>query len=150
MTWKILLKDKILREKKVSIKEVDGVLAKARKSLKASEILTNNGIEESVFKEAYDAMILASRALMFALGVRPRTVGSHFTTIMFCELYFGKEYKLLVEKFRKMKRKRNYLIYGIGMMISKTEAENSIRTAKEFIKTIEAEVSAIRKQKKLI
>lgn len=69
MTWQELSDKGELRPKRVSSKEVDGVLAKARKLLRAASIMTAEDIDESAFKEAYDAMIMASRALIFSLGL---------------------------------------------------------------------------------
>jgi len=95
-------------------------------------------------------MLLAGRALMFSLGLKPRTIGSHAITINFCELYLGTNLKILVEKFKKMRRKRNYLIYGAGLTLSPTETRNAIKSAKQFLKVIEEKIDKIRKQKKLI
>lgn len=150
MTWKKLLEDNSLQKKKISFKEVESVLSKASKSLKAAEILLRKDIDESAFKEAYDAMILASRALMFFLGVKPRTIGSHAITIKFCELYLGKESKILIEKFKKMKQKRNYLIYGAGLVISESEAKNAIKNAKGFIEKVRKIIQKKNPQKKLV
>ena len=126
------------------------LLEKSYKCLKAADLLLKEEVEESVFKETYDAMILAGRALMFSLGFKPRTVGSHTITIDFCELYLGKDFGMLVVKFKKMKQKRNYLIYGIGLVVSKTEAENALKTAKEFVEKISEFIRKKNPQKKLI
>lgn len=150
MSWQKLLDHGALQSKKISQKEVDGILAKAHKLLRAASILIKEDIDESAFKEAYDAMILASRALIFSLGYKPRTVGSHAITINFCELYFWPEMKALIDRFKRMKEKRNYLIYGAGLMISKTEAQNAIKSAVNFLEIVEAEIFKARKQKKLI
>lgn len=150
MIWKKLLEDNSLQKKKISFKEVESVLSKASKSLKAAEILLRKDIDESAFKEAYDAMILASRALMFSLGAKPRTIGSHAITIKFCELYLGKESKILIEKFKKMKQKRNYLIYGAGLVISESEAKNAIKNAKGFIEKVKKIIQKKNPQKKLV
>lgn len=150
MIWKKLLQDNSLQKKKVSFKEADKVLNKAYKSLQAADILLKKDIDEPAFKEAYDSMILAGRALIFCLGFRPRTIGAHTITIKFCELYLGREFKILIEKFKRMKQKRNYLIYGIGLMISKTETQNAINNAKEFLKIIEKKILKEKRQKKLI
>lgn len=150
MSWRKLLDENALRPKKINQKEVDGILAKAHKLLRAASILTNEDIDEPAFKEAYDSMVLAPRALIFSLGYKPRTVGSHVITINFCELYFGLEMKALIDRFKKMKEKRNYLIYGAGLMISKTEAQNAIKGAVNFLEIIEAEIFKTRRQKKLI
>jgi uncharacterized protein (UPF0332 family) len=150
MSWKKLLKNNYLQKKSISFIEVNKVLAKADKAIKAAGFLLKKDVDESVFKEAYDAMLLASRALMFSLGVKPRTIGAHRITINFCELYLGAEFKTLVEKFKKMRQKRNYLIYGAGLIISKTEAENALKTAREFIEKIRELIQAANPQKKLL
>ncbi|MBL7141588.1 HEPN domain-containing protein [Patescibacteria group bacterium] len=150
MSWKKLLENNSLHKKGISFEETSKVLAKAYKSLRAAEFLLEKDVDESVFKEAYDAMLLASRALMFSLGVKPRTVGAHMITINFCELYLGAEFKPLVGKFKKMKQKRNYLIYGAGLAISKTEAANALKTAKEFIERIRKLIQKQNPQKKLL
>jgi len=152
MNWKKLLEDGSLQKKKISFREVDKILEKAYESLKAAEVLIEKDLEESAFKQAYESMLLAGRALIFSLGYKPRTIGTHTITIKFCESYLGlgASLKVLVKKFEKMKRKRNYLIYGIGLTISSTEAENAIKNAKQFLKIIEEKINQIRKQKKLI
>lgn len=150
MIWKKLLEDNSLQEKKVSFREVESVLDKARESFRAAEILVKKDIDESAFKEAYDAMILAGRALIFSLGYKPREHNSHTITIRFCELYLSKEFENLINKFKKMKQKRNYLIYGTGLIISETEAKNAITTAKGFIDNIRKTIQKNNPQKKLV
>lgn len=150
MNWKKLLEDGSLQKKKISFKEVDKVLAKAQESIQAAEVLIKKDLKDPAFKQAYDSMLLAGRALMFSLGLRPRTIGAHTITINFCELYLGTNLKVLVEKFKKMRRKRNYLIYGVGLTLSPTETRNAIKSAKQFLKVIEEKIDKIRKQKKLI
>jgi len=150
MNWKKLLENNNLQEKKVSFIEVEKVLEKAYKCLKAADLLLREEVEESVFKETYDAMILAGRALIFFLGFKPRAVGSHTITIDFCEQYLGKDFKTLIIKFKKMKQKRNYLIYGIGLVVSKTEAGNALKTAAEFVGKISELIQKENPQKKII
>ena len=150
MIWKQLLEGGSLQKKKISFREVELVLDKSRESLRAADFLLKKDISEPAFKEAYDAMLLAGRAIIFSLGLKPKTIGSHTIVINFCELYFGSEFKTLIEKFKRMKAKRNYLIYGAGLAVSPTEAENSIQNAKKFVKVIEEEINKIKKQSKLI
>jgi len=150
MNWKKLLDDNSLQKKKFSFKEVESVLNKSCKSIKAAKILLKENIDEPAFEQAYKSMILASRALIFSLGCRPRTVGSHIITIKFCEFYLGKKFKILIEKFKRMKQKRNYLIYGTDLIISEIEAKNAIKTAEDFIKRIEKIIQKKNPQKKLV
>ena len=41
-------------------------------------------------------------------------------------------YRLFIEKLDRARKKRHYLIYGIGQIISSTEAKSLIETAKAF------------------
>jgi uncharacterized protein (UPF0332 family) len=150
MIWKKLLEDGSLQTKKISFREVDLVLEKSSKALKAAEILFEKDIYDSVLREAYNAMLIAGRALIFSLGYKPKTVGSHAIVIKFCELYLGKDFNILIKKYERMKEKRNYLIYGAGLIISSTEARQAIENAKTFLKVIEGKILEIKKQKKLI
>jgi len=50
------------------------------------------------------------RALVFSYGFRPRAAGSHKTVVDFTEAVIGKDYKVLIKKFDKMRKKRHYLI----------------------------------------
>lgn len=81
-------------------------------------------------------MLLAGRALVFSFGLRPRSTGSHKIVIDFTEEIIGNDYKILIQKFNRMRRKRNYLIYGVGLAVSDSETDSAIDAAKEFLKTI--------------
>jgi len=95
-------------------------------------------------------MLLSGRALVFSHGFRPRAAGSHKIVVDFCSLAFGEEYKELIYRFDKMRKNRNYLIYGMNLSLSKNEAENAIKTAEEFIKKIKELIQKKNPQKKLI
>ena len=147
--WKKLLNEGKIQRKGVSFKEVDRVFSRAQRVLKSAELLLEKD-EESAYQLSYEAMMLAGRALIFSFGLKPRTVGAHAITVEFCQSILGEKYKLLVEKFNRARKKRNYLIYGTGIIISPTEAKNLIKTAKEFLNVINEKILATKKQKKLI
>jgi len=102
--------------------------------------LLNNDLEEGAFRLAYDAMLAAGRALVFSYGLRPRSIGSHKIVVDFTERILRTDYKILVEKFNAMRKKRHYLIYGASGSVSGTEAKNAIRTARELIEKIKQEI----------
>ncbi len=105
---------------------------------------------ESAFGLAYEAMLVAGRALMFSMGLKPRSIGAHKITVEFCDSFLGKDYILLVNKFDRARKKRHYLIYGTGIILSRTEAENLIKTANDFLKIIGKLIDKERKQGKLL
>jgi len=55
----------------------------------------------------------------------------------------GAEYKSIIERFDRMRRKRNIFTYEIDISISKTEADGSLETAVKFVDLIK---EAIKKE----
>jgi len=139
MTWKKLLDENKIQEKSVSESEVKVVFAKARKTLRSAEHLLDED-EESAYQLAYEAMLIAGRALMFSRGVKPRSVGAHKITVEFCEAFLGENYRLFIEKLDRARKKRHYLMYGVGQIISSTEVKSLIETAKAFLEIIKEKV----------
>ncbi|MFH1665233.1 MAG: HEPN domain-containing protein [Candidatus Omnitrophota bacterium] len=135
MIWKKLLDEGKIQTKSVSRAEVEAVLAKAQKTLRSAGHLLEED-EESAYQLAYEAMLIGGRALMFSCGLKPRSVGAHKITVEFCEIFLGEKYKLFIEKLDRARKKRHYLMYGIGQIISSTEAGNLIETAGEFLSII--------------
>ena len=150
MSYQELVKKGLLRKEKIGFDQIDKVLEKAYRNIKSAKTLLKDNDEEGSFQFAYQAMLLAGRALAFSYGLRPRTVGSHKIIIDFAETVIGREYKILVRKFDKARRKRHYLIYGIGLVISETEAVNAIRSAEEFLRIIKEIIQKKDPQGKLI
>lgn len=150
MGYQELVKKGLLRKEKIGFDQIIKVLERAYQNIKSAKILLKEDDEEGCFQFAYQAMLLAGRALVFSYGLRPRALGSHKIVVDFTEKVIGREFKILTRKFDKMRRKRNYLIYGIGLVISKTEAKNAIKTAEEFIERIKETIQKKNPQKKLI
>lgn len=98
MTWQKLLNENKIQKKEVNFSEVDKVFSRAHRILKSAKIILEKD-EQTTYQLAYEAMMLAGRALMFSFGLRPRTRGTHAVTVEFCQIILGKEYELLVEKF---------------------------------------------------
>jgi len=122
MSYQEFVKKGLLRKEKIDFNQIGRVIERAYQNLQSAKILVKKGYEEAGFRLAYEAMLLAGRALVFSCNLRPRSVGSHKIVVDFTEKILGNKYKVLVRKFDKMRKKRNYLIYGIGLTISKTEA----------------------------
>jgi uncharacterized protein (UPF0332 family) len=150
MSYQKLIENGLLKKEKIGFDQIIKVLGRARRDIKSARTLIKDSDEDGSFRFSYEAMLLAGRALCFSFGLKPRTIGSHKIIIDFVTEVIGKEYEALVNKFDKMRKKRNYLIYGTSDMdISKTEAENAIKTTKEFLERIEEIVHEKNPQKKL-
>lgn len=150
MDYSEFIKKGLLNEEKIDFAQINKVVEKAERSLKSAGILVKNSDSEGGFQLAYEAMLLSGRALVFSYGLRPRAAGSHKIVVDFCELALGDDYKALTYKFDKMRKQRNYLIYGLNLSLSDIEAENAIKTAGQFIEKIKEAVEHKDNRKKLI
>lgn len=148
-TYQGLIEKGLLKKEKVDFIQIRKVLNKAQNDLKSAKILLHENQEENAFELAYEAMLSAGRALVFSFGLRPRAQGSHKVVIEFAKIILKNSPDILIKKFDKMRQKRHYLIYGIGLAISKTEAENAIKNAAEFIEKIKNSVKDRDPQKEL-
>jgi uncharacterized protein (UPF0332 family) len=96
---------------------------------------------------AYNAVLQAARALMFAKGFRPRGAESHATVVQFIEEALGKPYASQVALFDQMRRKRHRVIYEMAGLVSKQEAEQGVQFAKKFVEDIRLLISKQRSLK---
>ncbi len=140
----------LAKEIQVGFSQIEKVMLKARRCVKSAKILFESDDEDAAFQLAYEAMLFAGRALFFSNNLRPRAAGSHKIVVDFVAEVMGQDFKVLADIFDNMRRKRNYLIYGIGSETSKQEAKNGIENAKEFVVKIEKIVQAKNPQKKLL
>jgi len=99
---------------------------------------------------AYQAMLHAGRALLFSQGYRPSAYQAHKTVVECTRKALGKEYKILIIKFDKMRKKRHQLIYEAVIEISTTETKSAIKSAHELVKKIEREIQRKNPQKRLL
>jgi uncharacterized protein (UPF0332 family) len=87
---------------------------------------------------AYNAILQATRALMFANGFRPASgPAQHKTVVLFAETALGESFKDEIYLFEKMRSKRHRVIYDVTGLISKDEAAQAFEFAVRFVKKIE-------------
>lgn len=130
-------KNLIKKDDYIDSSQVQSVLEKSRQSIKSVRLLIDDDRENS-YQLAYEAMLLAGRALVFSFGFRPRAAGSHKIVVDFSKKVLGKEIATLVFKFNKMRKIRHYLIYGLGLSISEVDSRNAIASAAKFLKNVES------------
>ncbi|MCL4562361.1 MAG: HEPN domain-containing protein [Chloroflexi bacterium] len=85
---------------------------------------------------AYNSVLQASRALMLSDGFRPRGGEQHATVVEFIREKLGAAHTNQVNLFDQMRRKRHRAIYEIAGLVSKTEAEQAVAFAKEFVEEV--------------
>ena len=125
----------LIQKQKSSIGAVEKLLSRSTKDLVASR--ANLKIDEGIaYTVAYLAMLRAARGFMLLRGFRPSNGYQHKTVVQFIGEALGKSYAAIIERFDRMRRKRNIFTYEIDVTISHTEAVAALRTAEEFVRLI--------------
>src|SRR4030066_1029881 len=126
----------IKKDDKIDFIQIKNILEKSQRCIKSAKLLIDDDQENS-YQLAYEAMLLAGRALVFSFGFRPRALGSHKIVVDFSKKVLGKGIATIVFKFNKMRKIRHYLIYGSGLSISEVDTKNAISSATKFLKEVE-------------
>lgn len=125
----------LIRETKINFKQIYDFLLRSRQDLQTSK--SNLSIDEAwSYAIAYHAMLRAGRSLMMSFGYRPLGKDQHATVVRFTSIVFGNEFKDLIHKFDRMRRKRHNFIYEPNRPIPRQEAEQAIADAEELLKQI--------------
>jgi len=122
----------LVKEQKSDLKTVEKLILRANKDLKNAK--ANLDIDEGIaYSVPYLAMLRAARAVMLLKGFRPADGYQHKTTVEFVAHILGEDYRNIIERFDRMRRKRNIFTYEVDIAISRTEADNAFDTAVKFI-----------------
>jgi uncharacterized protein (UPF0332 family) len=125
----------LMRRIKVNFIQIYNFLSRSKKDLQTAKL--NLSIDEAwSYAIAYHAMLRAGRSLMMSFGFRPLGKDQHATVVRFSSIVFGNEYKELINKFDRMRRKRHDFIYEPNRPIPRQEADQAIADAEELIKQI--------------
>lgn len=132
----------LLKRQKTDHLAIEKLILRADKDLKTAK--ANLSIDEGVaYTVAYLAMLHAGRAAMLLKGLRPDDGYQHKTVVEFTAYFLGEKFKTTVSYFDIMRKKRNIFTYEVSIPISKTEADNAIGVAMEFVGLIK---NAIKKE----
>jgi len=139
MTYEKFLEESLskglLRKQKADIRAVEKLILRGHKDLKTAK--ANLDIDEGIaYTVAYLGMLHAARAFILLKGFRPADGYQHKTVVEFISHFLGREFKVIVEQFDRMRRKRNIFTYEIDISISKSEASNALDKAKRFVDLI--------------
>ena len=139
MNFENLLKnrkiEKIEKENKIDFKKVE-------EDIKSSKDIFTTKHFEWTISIAYNAVLRASRNLMFSLGYRAIGKEHHknvFEFLKSCALD-----KSLITYFNRIRIKRNEFIYRDAENFSKSEAQEVIEMAEKFVQEIRTFVQEIR------
>ena len=112
-------------------------LALAKRDIKAAGAML--AIDRDwAFSMAYNAILQATRALMFANGFRPAAgEGQHKTAVEFAEIALGEKFHDDIYIFDKMRSKRHRVIYDALGLVSLEEARQAFAFAVRFVTEVE-------------
>ena len=135
--------EKLLEEgkiKKVTKKEFD--LSLADRDLSTAKHSFSSGDYDWALSIAYNAVLQASRSLMFFMGYRPAGKYPHKIVFEFLAvLEFDTE---LVDYFDKVRKTRHTAVYDIADSVSEENASEAITLAESFVQKIRTYVQKIR------
>ena len=120
--------------------KVTTALERTERDLRTAKVTLD--IDENwAYTISYYAMLRAGRALMLSFEYRPKGKDQHKTVVEFCSRVLGDQYRILISKFHRMRRKTHKFVYDVEGMISKSEAKDSIESARKLTDGISAIVS---------
>lgn len=117
----------------VDRKRVQDALALAHRDLKTSQAMAKTDYDWA-YTIAYNAVLQAGRALMFAKGYRPDGMNQHISVVKFAGLFLEKNDALI---FDRMRRKRHGSVYDTAGSVSETEAAAAVNHAGILVRNIE-------------
>jgi uncharacterized protein (UPF0332 family) len=135
MPYDELLRTRRIRKEAISKKEVGRAPARAERDLRTARVVMAEDWDWG-FAIAYDAVLQASRAFMFAQGYRPESKESHKNVFAFMREAIGEEFGELIGYFDRIRTKRHRAIYDVAGLITETEAKNLFGKAQSFVKLI--------------
>ena len=148
-TIKIFLNQGLIKKQKIDFSHIEALLFRAKKDIVAAK--ANLKIDEEVsYHYAYLAMLRCGRAIVFLKGFRSVDGQQHKTIIELSGEILGVDYKNIIRKFDRMRRKRNQFTYDPLLPVSLTEAKSAIKTAEKFVEDIFKFVQEINPQLNLI
>lgn len=128
-----LEREGLIKKLPVDQKKVTDAIALAHRDVTTSRLLLTSD-QDWAYTIAYNAVLQAGRALMFAHGYRPDGANQHIAVVKFAQLYL-KENDAVV--FDRMRRKRHSSVYDTAGAISESEAEFAVGQAEHLLSTIE-------------
>jgi len=125
----------LIGKTKINFKQIYNFLIRSKKDLQTSRAnLTID--EEWSYTIAYHGMLRAGRALIMALGYRAKGKDQHRTVIQFTSRVLGSQFKDLIIRFDRMRRKRHDFIYEANSPIPKRETKQAISDAEALVRKI--------------
>ncbi|MFA5295510.1 MAG: HEPN domain-containing protein [Methanoregulaceae archaeon] len=129
-----LVKEGLITPLPVNQNRVEDTFAIAYRDLGVAENLLTSS-SDWAYTVAYNAILQAGRALLFAKGYRPSGSNQHISVVRFCEHFLSRDETLW---FERMRRKRHQAVYDCAGTISEHEARSAVKKAGDILQTIDS------------
>lgn len=136
-------------ETNIGFDQITRLLKRSKVDLKQAEKILDDDLPIAM-DLAYKSMFHASNALVRSQGFRPGGFQQHKGIAEAVKRTLGKDATVLIKKFNQLRKIRNDFEYQAIFHSSKSEIRSAIRSAKEFIKTIEKCIEKQNPQEQLI
>lgn len=130
-----LLKQGLVKKCPVDRRAINNLMKRAYTDLRTAKRNIDDD-EECAYNYAYNAMLRSGLALMFSQGFRPEIKDKHLTVVRFVSSLLGSKFKKVINDYDFMRRKRHRFIYEPDIPCSRKEAEDALKTGKEFVDII--------------
>ena len=148
MSYEELLNKGLIKRFKPSPSQVKNRIELAQRDIKSAKVMMASD-RDWAFAMAYNAILQATRALMFAKGFRPGTgEGRHKVAVQFAEITLGEKFHNEIYIFDKMRSKRHRVIYDVSGIISQKEARETFEFAVKFVDRVVELVGIAKDQRK--
>jgi len=142
MSYESLKEMGIVEERAAEITEIIALVTRAERDLSTSKLLQDKD-EEWAFAAAYLAMARSARAIILSEGFRPKGVrgrDSQKTVVTAAGVLLGEQYKSLINKFDRMRRKYQSFMEESSRIISRYEAGQATKDAEEFVGIVNGKI----------
>jgi uncharacterized protein (UPF0332 family) len=147
MNFNIYVQKGLLKKQTANFNQIHTQLNRAVKDL-STFLLVLESDPEWAATIAYQAMLRAGRALLFAHGYLPADGQQHKTVVEITGLILGQEYNSVTMQFEKFRKKRNIFFYDSYDSANIGEARKALETARKLITAIKDLVSSLDPQQK--
>src|SRR3990170_7838579 len=125
MDYEDLLNKGLVKRFNASPAQAKSRIDLAKRDIEAAKVMMPVD-RDWAFSMAYNAVLQATRALMFAKGFRPTAgEGQHKTAVEFAEIALGEKFHDDIYIFDKMRSKRHRVIYDALGLVSLEEARHA-------------------------
>lgn len=132
MNYRELVEKGIAEERSPNLKEVKNLQDRGREELTIAKDILNTDRSWAYAISSY-AMLRTAKALILAEGLLPRDKDETRNIIMITGIVLGKDFKSLLNKLDRMRRRTENFVKDYNKPITKYESQQALTDAEEFI-----------------